>query len=60
MVYDPADPNNAVVIDGLPGSFRVDNEGRIQTDNSRAALLVTIVPALAIVGNGAYALYSFF
>ncbi|HYG77366.1 MAG TPA: DUF3592 domain-containing protein [Planctomycetota bacterium] len=60
IVYDPADPTRAVVIDGLPGSFRVTADGQIESDNSRGALMVTLVPLLALFGNGAYAIIRLF
>ncbi len=55
IIYDPADPANALLVDALPGQFRVDEAGNFQPASSRAALAVTFLPLLTIGGNLAWA-----
>ena len=60
LLYDPAEPRNAVMLDSLPGLPRVDERGHIQTASHGKALLVMILPALTIIGHGTYAYIHFF
>lgn len=55
IIYDPADPARALLVDAMPGQFRVDETGNIQPESSRRALLVTILPLLTAGGNLAWA-----
>lgn len=56
VIYDPFNPDCAVVLDALPGSFVVDEQGLIQTASPRAAIVALIIPSLTIVGHGLYLL----
>lgn len=55
VIYDPNDPQRALLVDAMPGAFRVDENGNIQPESSRRALLVTILPVLTVLGNFAWA-----
>ena len=55
IIYDPADPTKCLLVDAMPGYFRVDETGNIQPESSRQALLVTMIPMLTICGNLAWA-----
>jgi hypothetical protein len=54
LLYDPLRPSCATMLDHLPGAPRVDEMGQIQTQSPLKSLLVTIVPALSIIGHGLY------
>lgn len=56
LLYDPAYPQSASLLDHLPGSPKIDAMGSIQIDSVGRALLVMILPALSIFGHGTYAL----
>jgi hypothetical protein len=59
LIYDPERPGDAILLDALPGSFRVGELGKLEADKPVQALLVTIVPAVSILGHGAYAILRF-
>jgi hypothetical protein len=56
VLYDPRRPRSAVLIDNLPGSPRVTEQGQLQAAGYARGLLVAIAPLLTIVGHGSYAL----
>lgn len=56
VLYDPLNADHAVLLDALPGSFIVDEQGMIQTANPVRALLVLLIPFATVVGHGAYLL----
>jgi len=59
VIYNPLKPSEAVLLDSLPGSFVVDEQGMIHTENQLRALAVLIVPFLTIVGHGTYAVLHY-
>jgi hypothetical protein len=52
LLYDPADPANAVMLDNLPGSPDIDARGRIHAANLYQSLLPLLLPALTLAGHG--------
>lgn len=51
LLYNPANPADAVLLDDLPGSPRINQFGDIEP-NSCGLFLVLIVPAITVVGHG--------
>ncbi len=60
VLYDPADPKRAMLIDDLPAEVRVDRDGNLHPTSSRRALLVTIVPLFTIAMNALWLWYWLF
>ncbi len=54
LLYDPLRPANAVMLDALPGSPRIDNNGNITAGSTGAALLSLVLPTAAILGHAGY------
>ncbi|MCD4824453.1 MAG: DUF3592 domain-containing protein [Phycisphaerae bacterium] len=54
LLYDPADPSCAVMMDALPGSPTIDETGYIQGGSVLKALFAMAVPLAVIIGNGTY------
>ena len=52
ILYDPNNPANAVVLDGLPGRPYVDENGRIHHGNTLKTIGSLVIPLLAIGGHG--------
>lgn len=59
VLYDPSNPEYAVMLDSLPGSPRIGPAGELQIDSPWIAYALTIVPALTVVGHGLYLLIRF-
>ncbi len=51
LVYGSADPARAVLLSRLPGDPHIDPTGQFVVRSPASALLILILPALAIVGN---------
>jgi hypothetical protein len=60
LLYDPANPAYAVMLDNLPGSPRLDDMGRIQAATMLGGLGVLILPALALMTGSAIFLSMLF
>jgi hypothetical protein len=55
LLYDPANPAYAVMLDNLPGSPRLDDMGRIQATSLWGGVGILILPALTLlVGSGIF------
>lgn len=54
VLYDPRRPDHAVMLDALPGSPRLMADGSMQIEAPQSAYLLAIVPALTVIGHGAY------
>ena len=54
LLYDPANPSCAVMMDALPGSPTIDETGYIQVGSALKALQAMLVPLAVIIGNGVY------
>lgn len=54
LVYDPADPSSAVLLDELPGRPRLDVDSVTQTEGSVLPLLV--LPTVTVLGHTAWLL----
>jgi hypothetical protein len=52
ILYDPSNPANAVVLDGLPGKPHVGADGSIHHGSTLKAVGLLIIPLAAIVGHG--------
>jgi hypothetical protein len=55
LVYDPWKPASATLLDHLPGSPRIGDDGGIRNDGTWRGLLVAILPFVSVVGHGTYA-----
>ncbi len=49
LLYDPANPNKAVMLDNLPGEPDIDERGNIQVANPGRSLRVLILPVSVVV-----------
>jgi hypothetical protein len=56
LLYDPYSPSRAVMLDAMPGSPRIDENGQIRVDSVLKTLAGLVIPAAVIVGHGAYLL----
>ncbi|MGD8453007.1 MAG: DUF3592 domain-containing protein [Phycisphaerae bacterium] len=56
LLYDPARPQQAVLLDNLPGRPRFDDTGEMAPGNPAPTVGVLILPALAIIGLVLYLL----
>ncbi len=54
LLYEPMNPKNAVMLDDLPGSPRIDENGNIRAGSPSAALLSFVIPFIVIIGHGTY------
>lgn len=54
LLYDPARPNYAVMLDNLPGNPRIDEMGNIKCGNILSTTAVLIIPLATIIGHSWY------
>lgn len=54
VLYDPRRPDYAVMLDSLPGAPRLTSDGSLEIDAPQSAYALIIVPALTVIGHGAY------
>jgi len=54
LLYDPFNPNYAVMLDSLPSAPEIDETGNLRPRNPLRMLLVLILPFLSLGGNGVY------
>lgn len=57
IVYDPANPHHAVLVDNLPGAPDIDEFGQIYVANPARSLVVLILPVLAVTVHSGIFLY---
>ena len=57
LLYNPAAPSDAVLLDALPGEPRIDENGHIRVKSAWKVLLTLIIPAAALIGHTLYARY---
>lgn len=55
VVYDPRNPARATLVDALPGSPCVDDDGRVRCTTVAGSAAGVLLPAAAIIGHGTYA-----
>jgi hypothetical protein len=60
LLYEPNNPNNAIMIDNLPGQPCIDEAGNLQVKSAASALLSLIIPSLSAIANGMLILYKFY
>jgi hypothetical protein len=60
VLYNPANPTDAVVLDELPGGPRIDQDGAIYADNPLKVVLNLIIPGVSIVGHLGFAIHLLF
>lgn len=60
LLYDPANPDKAVLLDDLPGEPRIDDNGHFFSAHPKSALLSLIAPTVSIIVHGCYSLIYFF
>ncbi|MEM7029862.1 MAG: DUF3592 domain-containing protein [Chloroflexota bacterium] len=56
LLYNPASPSDAVLLDDLPGGPRINQQGKIEADWT-GMIVVTILPSIAVVGHGLWVLF---
>jgi hypothetical protein len=54
LLYDPARPGYAVLLDDLPASPRIDDNGNIILEYTGKRYLYLLIPAVTIAGHGLY------
>lgn len=59
VLYDPLHPDDAVMLDALPGAPSLTPEGSLGIEAPQSAYLLAIVPAATVLGHGAYLLLRF-
>jgi len=59
VLYDPRNPEDAVLLDSLPGSPRLTPDGSLGMEAPQSAYLLVIVPAVTVLGHGGYLLLRF-
>jgi hypothetical protein len=59
VLYDPRRPEDAVMLDALPGSPRLNSDGSLEIEAPQLAYALVIIPALTVIGHGAYLLLRF-
>lgn len=59
LLYDPVRPSNAVMLDALPGSPRIDENGNIKAGSLSKTLLCFVLPVLTVMGNVGYIFIRF-
>ncbi len=59
LLYDPLQPSNAVMLDALPGSPRIDENGNIRAGSLSKTLLCFVLPTLTVLGNAVYIFVRF-
>jgi hypothetical protein len=52
LLYDPRQPDRAVLLDNLPGSPEIDPFGQLYSTNVKGAMLSLLLPGLVIIGHG--------
>lgn len=52
LLYDPANPHNAMMLDSLPGGPRIDELGEIRSTSGSVLIWLLVLPGLTVVGNG--------
>ena len=57
VVYDPRQPQRALLLDALPGAPHIREDGHIVTQRPASALLVSIIPLASVLGHGWWALW---
>lgn len=57
ILYDPSQPERAVLLDSLPGAAQMSDGGRILGTTSAPDFLCLILPGLTIVGHGCWAIW---
>ncbi|HEY3298406.1 MAG TPA: hypothetical protein VGK34_07090 [Armatimonadota bacterium] len=62
LVYNPEKPEDAVLLDSLPGKIRVDDDGRLvmKQGSPLGALGLLVIPLVCVVGHGLYIYQKFF
>lgn len=56
LLYNPYDPNDAILLDDLPGGPRIDERGEIR-GVTLSLLPSLIIPGVTVVGHGYWVLY---
>jgi len=51
LLYDPLNPNYAVMMDNIPGSPRIDEAGNIHTDKPFLSVLVLVIPLATLIAH---------
>ncbi len=59
LLYMPDNPEYAILIDSLPGSFSFDGKGNIQSISISKLIPLLIIPLLTLVGHGSYVVIKF-
>jgi hypothetical protein len=60
LLYDPDDPEKAVLLDNLPGKTEFDDHGHLIPAGAIETGKLLLIPGLSIVGHGMFLLVSVF
>lgn len=58
LIYDPANPSNAVMLDTIPGGIIIDSEGNICPNNTSVSFYFMVIP-LAVTMVAAYVILKY-
>jgi len=59
LIYRPANPNDAMMLDYLPGKPSIDEQGNVILRRSASTLILLIVPTLSLAGHVGYGLWRY-
>jgi hypothetical protein len=59
LLYDPVLPSYAVMLDDLPGTPRINDNGNIQAGPAVKTILTLIIPFATVIGHGTYIFLKF-
>lgn len=59
LLYDPRRPSYAAMLDALPGSPRIDENGKIRAGSAGAALVCLVLPIVTVLGHAGYIYVKF-
>ena len=59
LLYDPVLPSYAVMLDDLPGSPRIQENGNIQAGSAVKTIKALLIPLATMIGHGIYIFWKF-
>ncbi|MBI3551800.1 MAG: hypothetical protein HY077_04725 [Elusimicrobia bacterium] len=60
LLYDPQNPSRMATLDTLPGLIRTGPGGTLEAGNPAKAIGALLLPALTVLGHGAYCFLRYF
>jgi len=56
LVYDPNNPERAVLLDNLPGAPHITEDGRITVKSPWKAISLLVIPTATVIGHSIWAI----